>query len=333
MPELRKDPISGRWVIIANERAKRPHQFGEGNDTARGEPCPFCAGNEAMTPPEVLAYRSQNSSANAPGWSVRVVPNKYPALVRIDPRTIASGDRIYQARPAVGIHEVVIESPDHVVNMGGLGVEQMTRVLRAYRARVGEMQKDPRWRYMLIYKNQGDRAGATLEHIHSQLIALPELPARAAEELTHAKQHHESTGRCIYCDMILRQISDRDRLVLSSERFVALCPFAPRFAFETWILPKRHTAAFEQCSDEDLSHLASMMRELIAKLNHTLNDPPFNYLTQSMHLQAGDGAHYHWRIELLPQIARAAGFEWGTGMHINSVAPEDAARFLRDATV
>ena len=327
MPELRRDPVSGRRVIIASERANRPHQIGKESDAHRAESCPFCPGNEAMTPPEVLAYRSQDSAADSPGWTVRVVPNKYPALVS-EAKIYPPEHPVYRSRTAVGAHEVVIESPEHIVNMGALNVEQIGRVLCAYRERMAEMQKDPRWRYTLVYKNQGDRAGATLEHVHSQLVALPMLPAQAADELHRAKGGYDLTGGCIYCDIIERELVQGERVVLVSDRFVALCPYAPRFGYETWILPRRHAAAFERSSDEDLPHLASAMQEFFARLNRALNEPPFNYLIQSLY--PGADAHYHWRIEVLPQIARAAGFEWGTGMHINSVAPEHAARLLRD---
>jgi UDPglucose--hexose-1-phosphate uridylyltransferase len=319
-------------VIIAGERAKRPRQLGGIKDATQAEPCPFCAGNEAMTPPEVLAYRTETSPANSPGWTVRVVPNKYPALVG-SATEIFAPDPIYESRHALGTHEVIIESAEHLVNMNTLNVEQMTQILRAYRARMGEMRKDPRWRYTLIYKNQGDRAGATLEHIHSQLIALPAIPAQSADEIDRAKKHYETAGRCIYCDTIERETRAGKRLVLRADDFVALCPFASRFAYETWIFPAQHMAAFERSSDQVLAGLASTMREFIAKLNRALGDPPFNYLIQSILPPAIHRAHYHWRVEILPQVARAAGFEWGTGMHINSVAPEDAARLLRQAVI
>jgi len=329
MPELRKDPVSGRSVIIASERAERPRLFGHGSDAGRAEPCPFCSGREAMTPPEVFAHRDPASSADLPGWTVRVVPNKYPALTSSDTRTTPPDEHLYSSRAAVGVHEVVIESPEHIVSMAALDDEQTAQVLRAYRQRISALSQDPRWRYMLIYKNQGDRAGASLEHVHSQLVALPALPAPAADELERARNHYATTGRCFYCHVIEREIGARARLVLATDRFVVLCPFAPRFAHETWIWPRRHTAAFEQSSDEELTDLARVMREVLARLDRALGDPPLNYLIQSIH--PPPESHYHWRMEILPQLARAAGFEWGTGLHLNPVAPERAARFLRNA--
>ena len=332
MPELRKNPITGRWVIIAAEREKRPRQFDRTREATGLEPCPFCAGSEAMTPPEVMAYRDSASPPNSLGWSLRVVPNKYPALIDSNASSFAP-DLVFESRHAIGVHEVIIESPEHVVNMNALGVEQITRILRAYRERMLALRKDPRWRYILIYKNYGDRAGATLEHVHSQLIALPTVPEQVIVELSGAQKYYDSTGRCIYCEMIEQELRKRERLILDSAQFMALCPFASRFSYETWILPKHHMAAFEQSSEQDISSLAHALRAIIAKLNHTLDNPPFNYLIHSIPPQESKHNYYHWHIEILPQVARAAGFEWGTGMHINSVAPEDAARLLRETAL
>jgi UDPglucose--hexose-1-phosphate uridylyltransferase len=332
MPELRKNPITGRWVNIAAEREKRPRQLDQTCQTARPEPCPFCAGSEARTPPEVMAYRDSASPPNLPGWTLRVVPNKYPALIDADGQILRQ-EPLCEAHHAIGAHEVIIESPEHIVNMGALGVEQITRILRAYRDRMRALQKDPRWRYILVYKNHGDRAGATLEHIHSQLIALPAMPEQAIVELSGARKYYDSTGRCIYCEMIEQELRKGERLILDGAQFMALCPFASRFSYETWILPKHHIAAFEQSSEKDISSLAYALRAIIAKLNHALDNPPFNYLIHSIPPQESKHDHYHWHVEILPQVARAAGFEWGTGMHINSVAPEDAARLLREAAL
>jgi UDPglucose--hexose-1-phosphate uridylyltransferase len=330
MPEFRKDPITGRWVIIASERAKRPRHLSQDSAAAESLQCPFCAGNEAMTPPEIWSLRLNSTRANAPGWRVRVVPNKYPALEDLGEWRMNSKG-IYQSTNGVGAHEVIIESASHRINMGTLSEEQFADVLRAYRERMRVLRNNPRWRYLLVYKNQGEHAGATLEHIHSQLIALPMIPRQAIDELDSAKRHFESTGRCIYCDIVQCEVERGERLVLDSERFVALCPFAPRFAYETWILPKNHEAAFEQSLDDDILAAARSLRDVILRLNRALDDPPFNYFIHSIPIRDAEPTHYHWHIEILPQLTRAAGFEWGSGVHMNSVAPEDAARLLRDA--
>jgi len=332
MPEFRWDPITGRSVIIAAGRSKRPRLHGAGNGQARGEPCPFCPGNEALTPPEIWALREHHSAADKPGWTVRVVPNKYPALEDHGALTVKR-DSFYESLNGLGIHEVIIESPDHEINMGALNIDQCADILRAYRARMRAVGDDPRWRYLLLYKNQGERAGATLEHVHSQLIVLPIVPQSAADELTSAKKHYDSTGHCIFCEIVQREVERGERLVSQSDKFIAFCPFAPRFSYEAWILPKNHVAAFEQSTDEDIAALAQFVRDFISRLNRALDRPPFNYVIYSKPPHQSTTRYYHWRIEILPQIARAAGFEWGSGMYMNSVAPEEAARLLRDAAL
>jgi UDPglucose--hexose-1-phosphate uridylyltransferase len=327
--EFRKDPITGCWVIIAAARAQRPRQFGSSTHSSQREPCPFCAGNEALTPPEVWAARQNHSIENTPGWTVRVVPNKYPALVaELD--WSKTNDGFYESLPGNGAHEVIIESSNHDVSLASVSENQFTNIVKAYQARIRALGQDRRWRYALLYKNQGDRAGATLEHIHTQLIALPAAPKAALEELYGAKAHYQTTGRCIYCEIIEREISQRERLVFDHENFVALCPFAPRFAYETWILPKAHIAVFADSSEEMIDDFARALRETITRLHRTLGDAPFNYFIHSMPMDAA--VHrYHWQLKILPQLSRAAGFEWGTGAHINSIAPEAAAHLLRDA--
>jgi UDPglucose--hexose-1-phosphate uridylyltransferase len=332
MSEYRKDPITGRWVIIARHRAQRPRQLSASIHPSRDDPCPFCSGNEAMTPPEVWASRMPNTVADTPGWSVRVVSNKFPALDR-ESTWQECNDSIHETRPGLGAHEVIIESPDHVVNLGNLDDDRLIDVLTAYRARLRAYRQDRRWHYLLIYKNQGDPAGATLEHVHSQLIALTDVPREASDEIAGAKGHYAATGRCIYCECIEREIALGQRVVLNHDSFVALCPFAPRFAYETWILPKTHGAVFEQISEQENGKFACALSEAIARVNRGLGNPPFNYFIHSLPADEPAADHYHWHLEILPQLSRAAGFEWGTGSHINPVAPEDAAKLLRDVVL
>ena len=327
MPEFRQDPITGRWVIIAPARAARPGPAGSSPERANGEPCPFCAGNEAMTPPEVWAQREPGTKADRPGWRLRIVPNKYPALASggEPPR---KSDGFYRSVNALGIHEVIIESPDHVTHMGAVGAAQLTGILRGYRERLRVLRKDPRWRCLLIYKNQGERAGATLEHIHSQLTGLTTVPREAMDEINGASKHFAATGRCIYCEICRRETDGGERLVAENDRFVALCPFAPRFGYETWLLPKHHAADLADSADDDIAALGKILRELILKLTRLSDDLPFNYVIRSL---PRDDARpdAHWHMKVLPQLARAAGFEWGTGVHMNSIPPEEAARLLR----
>jgi UDPglucose--hexose-1-phosphate uridylyltransferase len=328
MAEFRRDPITGRWVVIAAERAQRPSQFAAANNMNKAEPCPFCAGNEALTPPEVWSSRLNEANANQPGWRVRVVPNKYPALSSSG-HSEPSDDAFYQTQPGLGVHEVIVECPDHVTNMAELADDQVSEILRAYSERLVALRQDPRWRYSLIYKNQGDRAGATFEHLHSQLVALPSVPREALDEVAGAAAHFAASGRCIYCEMIARERNGGKRVVFDDEHFIALCPFAPRFAYETWILPKSHAAVFEESSAQDLSRCARDLRETIRRLNRALGNPPFNYFIHSLPAGGSAPESYHWHLEILPQISRAAGFELGTGSNINGVTPEAAAKVLR----
>lgn len=330
MSQFRKDPITGRWVIIASERSQRPRQLGPSNQRADAEPCPFCPGNETMTPPELWAARSAGSAADRPGWTVRVVPNKYPALAPGNGRNHVA-DTLYQSRAGIGAHEVIIESPNHDVSWAQLDESQCAEIGRAYLTRLRALGRDRRWRYALLYKNQGDSAGATLEHVHSQLIAMPTMPQAARQELKRAREYYQASGRCLYCAVIARELERRERVIFEHDRFIACCPFAPRFAYEAWLLPKTHMAAFIDSSEDVIESFSRALREILTRLKVALGDPPFNFYLHSLPLDHGAAPCYHWQLRILPQLARAAGFEWASGAHINPVAPEAAAATLRDA--
>ena len=330
MSEIRKDPLTGRGVIIAPERARRPKQLGSAAGADLLQACPFCPGNEHLTPPESWADRPGESQPDQPGWSVRIVPNKYPAVAEID---FEVHSRSRNRLPGAGVHEVIIESAPHVVNMAALDEHQLTRIFHAYRERLRTWREDPRWQFRLIFKNQGEHAGATFEHAHAQLIALPLVPADVETELDGARAYYRRSAKCYYCAQIEREVQTGARIVMGNDKFIAFCPQAPRFAFETWILPRIHADAFEASNDESVAALAKISRRVIAALDHLQANPPFNFFIQSLSLNESDQAHYHWQLRLLPQISRAAGFEWGSGMHINPVAPELAAQMLRDAAI
>ncbi|MBI4518864.1 MAG: galactose-1-phosphate uridylyltransferase [Deltaproteobacteria bacterium] len=330
MPELRKDPVMGRWVIIATERSKRPHDFTHGGDARRGGPCGFCAGHELETPPEVLAYRSNGNGPDTAGWSVRVVPNKFPAL-RIEGELGRHGEGLYDLMNGLGAHEVVIETPDHDSHLADLQVAQVEEVLWAYRDRILDLRKDRRFRFILIFKNHGAEAGASLEHSHSQLIALPIVPLNVAEELQGAREYFQYKERCVFCDIVRQETESGVRLVAENADFITVCPFAPRFPLETWILPKQHGAAFENATKYEYHHLAQALRDALRRLNRVLDRPPFNYMIHSLPLQDSDSGYYHWHLEIIPKLTKVAGFEWGTGFYINPTPPEEAARALREA--
>jgi len=330
LPELRKDPITGRWVIIATDRVRRPSDFARETVTIKGGRfCPFCPGNELKTPPEVLAYRTSGRS-NEPGWNVRVVPNKFPAL-RVEGNMERQGEGMYDKMDGVGAHEVIIETPDHMATLSDLPEKQIESVLWAFRDRTLDLKRDIRLRYILFFKNHGESAGATLEHSHSQLIALPVVPKRVQEEIDGAKRYYDFKERCVYCDMVRQDAEAGTRVVLETDYFLAVCPYAPRFPFETWIVPRRHASHFETADAPLLENLSWVLRTLVRKMDKVLERPPYNYVIHTTPIHEAPMAHYHWHLEVIPKLTKVAGFEWGTGFYLNPTPPEEAARFLRDA--
>ena len=328
MPEPRKAPVVGRWVIIPPERARRPSDVAGEPVRPTGQHCVFCEGDEARTPPEVLAGRPGGSPANGPGWAYRVVPNKFPAL-RIEGDIEPAGEGLFDRMNGVGAHEVVIETPRHDGSLATLPQEAVTDVLVACRDRILDLKKDPRFEYILIFKNHGEAAGASLEHPHSQLIATPIIPIMVAEELSGAARYFEMKERCVWCDIVRQESRARRRLVLQGDGFVALAPFAPRLPFETWILPTRHRASFEEAGVEELRGLAGLLGEFLRRMNRVLHDPPYNFMLHTAPLREPPGESYHWHLEVIPKLTKVAGFEWGSGFYINPVPPEDAAEALR----
>jgi UDPglucose--hexose-1-phosphate uridylyltransferase len=332
MPELRKDPVIGRWVIIATERSKRPDDFGTQEEKPQNaNQCPFCTGNESMTPPEILAYRDPDTQPDEPGWKLRVVSNKYPAL-RIEGDLNRQGDGMYDMMQGIGAHEVIIETTDHLKRLADLNKEDIEDILWAYRDRVLDLKKDPRFRYVLIFKNQGRAAGASLSHSHSQLIATPIVPKRVMEELKGASEYYEYKERCVFCDILSQELTDKVRIIGENEDFVAITPFASRFPFETWIIPKIHEAHFEEARKHEYTLLAELLKDVMGRLKGTLKEPPYNYVIHTAPYVEDYSKEYHWHIEIMPKLTRVAGFEWGTGFYINPTPPEAAAKFLRGET-
>jgi UDPglucose--hexose-1-phosphate uridylyltransferase len=336
MPELRRDPVTGRWVIIASERAKRPQDFIREPVKLKGGFCPFCAGNEAKTPPEILAYRpaenGDKAPKDAPGWFVRVVPNKYPAL-EIEGDLDRQAEGIYDRMNGMGAHEVIIETPQHEHTFATMPLKRIEDVLYAYRDRVTDLRNDTRLKYALVFKNHGEAAGATLEHTHSQLIALPIVPRQVVEELKGAREYHQLKDRCIYCDIVHQESKEQSRVVLENENFIVVSPYAPRFPFETWILPRRHDSGFQDSPAHLFANLAIAIKSLAAKMDRVLDLPAYNMVLHSAPLHDPPTDHYHWHMEFMPKLTKVAGFEWGTGFYINPTSPEEAAKFLREAKV
>ncbi|HZR23337.1 MAG TPA: galactose-1-phosphate uridylyltransferase [Vicinamibacterales bacterium] len=329
MPELRKDPVTGRWVIISTDRQKRPHDFKfERAEIIGREHCPFCPGHESFTPPEVTAYRQNGSAPNQPGWDVRVVPNKYPAL-QVEGTFDRHGDGMYDRMNGIGAHEVVIETPHHDRTMALMSEPEIVQVLWAYRERMLDLKRDIRLRYILIFKNHGAAAGATLEHPHSQLIALPIVPDFVREEIDGSRKHFAIKERCVFCDIVRQDLADGKRVIAENADVVAIAPYAPRFAFETWLLPKHHSARFEEAPRHDYESLARVLKTILQRMDRALEQPSYNLIIHTSPFAEDTTDVYHWHVEILPKLTRVAGFEWGTGFYINPTPPEEAARVLR----
>jgi UDPglucose--hexose-1-phosphate uridylyltransferase len=334
LPELRKDPVTGRWVIIATDRARRPTDFTRHTVIMKGGFCPFCPGQESKTPPEILAYRNgHGSERDKAGWSVRVVPNKYPAL-GIEGDLDRRPEGIYDRMNGIGAHEVIIETPAHNQTFATMGEKQIADVLWSFRDRIIDLKQDRRFRYILIFKNHGEPAGATLEHPHSQLIALPIIPRQVSDELEGSSEYHRMKERCIFCDILHQELADQSRVVAENDSFVTLSPYAPRFPFETCILPRTHNSTFETASAREFEGLAQMLKLVVGKMDAALERPAFNMVLHTAPLSHPQSAEsYHWHIEMIPKLTKIAGFEWGTGFYINPTSPEEAARYLREAVV
>ncbi len=339
MPQLRKNPVTREWVVIAVERSKRPSDFvhDEENPTDRApwvESCPFCPGNEHMTPPAVLAYRNADPSEpmDGQGWWVRVVPNKYPALA-IEGGLGKLGVGMYDLMNGVGAHEVIIECPQHNLTIETMSHEQVVDIIWAYRDRYVDLNNDERFEYIMFFRNYGKRAGASLEHPHSQLIATPMVPIEVLQELEGCQRYYEFRDRCPYCDMIRQELDDGERMVCENDEFVAFEPFASKFPFETWVVPKRHSPSFINMSPGEVECFAAMLRDVLGRLARCLNCPPYNYslFTAPCKADPASAKFHHWHVKIMPRLSIAAGFEMGTGIYINVSAPEDAAAFLRAA--
>jgi UDPglucose--hexose-1-phosphate uridylyltransferase len=335
MPELRKDPVTGRWVIISTERAKRPAQFIRGRQEKRGGFCPFCPGNEKSTPPEVLSYRPSTTAKDTEGWWLRVVPNKFPAL---KPEGVLkrSGDGIYDRITGFGIHEVLIESPNHEHTFADLPESQIEEIIWALRDRVVSMRKSPGVKYVLVFKNWGAEAGASIEHPHCQIIGLPIVPKRVQEELVGAEKYYDYKDRCVYCDMVAQELESGERVVMENDTFLSFCPYASVSPFEICIIPKEHVSYFSDITKNQVADLSRVLRGTLALLKEALDDPPYNFVIHTAPFDATSGMdmnHYHWHIEIVPKLTKVAGFEWGSGFYINPTPPEEAAAHLRSVAL
>ena len=334
MPEWRKDPVRNSWVVIAAERVKRPSDFVVGGEERRGLECSLCESHEQETPPEVLAYRERGSNSNMPGWWVRVIPNKFPA-VRIEAGTEIKNHGLYQWMEGVGAHEVVVETPDHSRPLEDLSQMQVQEIIRAWRDRSLDLRQDKRFKYIQVFKNFGRAAGASLEHPHSQIIATPMVPEYISDALNSLACYAEETGRCIICEIVRQELEMRERLVVENGGFIAITPFASRFPYEVWIIPREHQPDYGYISEDQVEDLARLLGTVLKKQSAALGHPPFNLVlsTAPVNCELTRAKHFHWHIEILPRLTVAAGFELGTGCYINPTSPEIAAAGLRETVV
>jgi len=338
--ELRWDPLKNNWTIMTTGRGRRPQDFLQKREQVQMAACPFCSGNEAKTPPEIYAHRPDGSKANQPGWQVRVIPNKFPAL-RIEGELNNRAEGLYDRMNGIGAHEVIIEHPDHEKSMADLSTEELAEVLKAYRARMLDLHRDGRFRYIFVFKNFGVEAAANVPHSHSQLIAVPLVPPLIATELESCREHFARKERCLICDLLRQEQAAKDRVVRDDGNFICYAPYASKFPFELMIAPLEHSHDFTLCTDQQLLLLADTLGDSLRRMRSILRDPPYSFILHNappLHLRRGRPDYwgslpvdYHWHIEIAPKLTNVAGFEWGSGFQMNPTPPEEAAEFLRQA--
>lgn len=326
MPELRKDPVVNRWVLISTDRDQRPTDFIASKQEENRSVSPFLPGNEAMTPPEILSL-PRDRSPESP-WTLRVVPNKYPAITN-DGALQKISDGMFTTLQGLGSHEVIIETPEDNLQTAELSDSDIFNLMQTYAERICAHKANSGIEYVQIFKNQGPSAGATLKHAHSQLLALPQVPQIVKDEISGAATYFNQHGGCVYCDMIQQEKKSNTRIIFENERFLVITPYASRFSHETWILPKEHESHFETLSQQDTRYCAEALKTALKKIDGALNKPDFNYVLHTSPIQGTSLEHYHWHWEILPRVTGIAGFELGSGIHINPTRPEDAAEQMK----
>ena len=327
MAEIRQSPITKEWVIIATERARRPDQFTAGKEKkelpAFVPTCPFCPGNEHLTPPETHRIAGPN------GWQVRVVPNRFSALSPVGERMRINEGLLKRTVAGVGIHEVIVETPDHSKTTGLLKPAEVESIIRCYKDRYFAVSEDPRVDLVTVFKNHGAAAGTSLEHPHSQLIGTPIISPQVRNRMEEALRWYDEFGECIFCQVLRSELEEGVRLVVETQHFVSFVPYASLSPFHMWIFPRRHMAAFGEIEEAEISDLARNLQETLARFYHGLKDPDFNYTIRTAPRESRYVRYYHWYISVVPRLTKLAGFEIGSGFFINTTIPEQNAEFLR----
>ena len=333
MSRIRQDPTTEEWVIIARERAKRPNDFMR-QKTKHELPdfsasCPFCPGNESMTPHQSLLYQKKDGN----GWQVRAFTNKFAALSPGGRTSRDMKEDFFTEMQGVGIHEVIVEAPLHNRSLSLMGEDEILKVLNAYHERYNELSQQPFAKLVVIFKNHGLAAGTSLEHSHSQLVVTPLVPRHIRLRHEVAMRYYDKNGQCLYSDLVKYELRSGKRIIMDTENFVAFHPFASQRPFETWILPKKQQASFGSVTDEDLENLAHILRINLIKLYLGLNDPDFNYVIDTAPVSDENELYYMWHMRIIPRLTEVAGFEIGSGIYINTTVPEETAQFMRDLDI
>jgi len=329
MPELRKDPLSNVWVLISPERRKRPHYLDLPVETSFSrEHCPFCENNEELAPPEIFALRLPESKANQPGWQVRVIPNKFPA-VRVDGNLESSIWGSFERITGVGSHEVVIENPDHDKGLNELEVTHIQDIFLTIKERILDLKGDIRFEFVQVFKNQGPLAGATIPHPHMQIMAMPVVPTAVRGNLKMAETFFEKNQRCFYCHNYRQEKTQEIRLLTENYHFMAFAPFASRFPFQLTIIPKIHNSRFEESVEGMFKDLAEIVKLGLIRINKALNKPSFHLLLHNSPFKMDCKDYFHWHLEIIPVISGTGGFELATGCYINPYPPEEAIEVLK----
>jgi UDPglucose--hexose-1-phosphate uridylyltransferase len=333
MSQLRQDLATKRWVIVAQERAKRPHDFIRKTSLPElpqhRDDCPFCEGNEEKTPPELFAIR-EGSDPNTPGWKVRVIPNKFAALSPSTNLTVSHPD-VFTTVAGFGAHEVVVETPHHNESLGAMPVEQTDLVITAVLQRLQTLAQDRRISFVAVFRNHGAYAGTSLAHPHSQLIATPLVPTNVREEIEEARRFYDDRVDCVYCYLLRKELEQKERIVFETPDYVVLTPFASRFPFEMIILPRRHCSSFvSDFQKHEIRPMAEVINKALKLLSKAANDPDYNMVLHTAPLRDGCMDYFHWHMEIMPRLTTAAGFEMGTGVYITTAIPEETAAYLRE---
>ena len=329
MSELRREPIARMWVVITTDHPKGPSDYLPFKPPYQpqplDDPCPFCPGNEWMTPRETFSLGHE-----AGGWSVRVVPNKFP-FFHIEGGFDRKAEGMYDVMQGVGAHEILIESPRHQDNLATMDPQQIGRMVRAFKERLVDLERDRRFQQFLIIKNY---PGIFNRHPHSHIMALPVIPRRIDEEIWGTLDYYQRKERCIFCDILKQEIALKERMILETLHFVVFSPFASRYPFETWIIPKFHSPDFHHLTEEEIGDLSLALSSLFLRFYRLLSDPPYSLVFHTSPVQSqSHRSEYHWHIETRLRIGLREGFEWGTGLFVNPTPPEDAARYLREISL